>query len=367
MIIAFITSSIGYGGAEKIMNFVTNYLVNKGNTVIIININSVPSYVREYEQCFNERIKIITLKTKKKNKHFSRIRQIVDIVREYKVNVMVAFTMFPNFYAKIASWFTGIPSIMSERGDPSVTFSKTLKDAIVYFVINKSDGGVFQTKEASNFYTKGLQNRATIIPNPIFLPDISMLSFKPIKEREKSIVSVGRFQNIQKRYDIMLKAFELFSRNHPDYILKLYGSGDDEKQIMNWINELNLSEKVKLMGVVKTPITKICNDGIFIITSDYEGIPNALLEAMAIGLPVVATDCNPGGAKMLIESGVNGQIVPKGDYNSIADALDRYANDYDFADFCGNNAKDVLCKYSPSIIGEHWNLYIEQVVNKKRK
>ena len=362
MNVLFVTNSIGYGGAEKMMSFVANYLSKKKYTIIILNLNAVPNYVNRYTQKFDNNIKIITLDKANYNKHVFCIRHIISTIRKFHIDVIVAFTMFPNFYAKIASLFTGVPSIMSERGDPYITFTKSLKDRIIYWVITASKGGVFQTKEASLFYTKNLRKRSKVIPNPIEGVEIPSVL---IQNRQKTVVSVGRFKNVQKRYDIMLKAFWKFSQCHSDYILKLYGSGEDENLIREWVDKLNLSDKVVFMGVIKNPMNYIYNDGIFIITSDYEGIPNALLEAMAVGLPVVTTDCSPGGARLLVQNGENGQIVPLADVDAIANALARYVEDAGFAAHCGNNARRVLQTYSPSVIGDLWVSYIKKIANKE--
>lgn len=364
MNIVFITSSIGYGGAEKIMSFVADFLSKNGHSVVVLNLNAVPVYVNEYTQSFNDNIKVILLEKCNRNKHRFRIQNIISVVKEYKADIMVAFTMFPNFYAEIVALLTGIPAIMSERGNPYITFSKSLKDRIIYNIINQSKGGVFQTKEASLFYGKRLRKRSIVIPNPISLKNTTIPNI-PIQDRRKTVVSVGRFQNVQKRYDVMLKAFQRFSQRYPDYTLKLYGSGEDEVLIRNWINELNISDKVELPGAIKNPIEHIYKDGIFVITSDYEGIPNALLEAMAVGLPVVATDCSPGGARLLIQDGENGQIVPTGDCEAVATALSLYADDAEFAERCGNNARQVLQTFAPSVIGRQWESYIIKIANKK--
>ena len=359
MNILFITISIGYGGAEKMMNFVTNTLVSKGNSVTILNLNTIPQDISQHKQHFNPAIKIINLGVPKKNRHLVFITNICSFVKKNKVDVILAFTMFPNFYAKIASWITGVPSIMSERGDPNRTFGKGLKDRFMRFVINRSSGAVFQTKDASLFYSKKLQGRGAVIPNPIFKTD-NDIPVVTAKNRLKTVVSVGRFQNIQKRMDVMLKAFQVFSISHPEYILKMYGSGELE-YVKEMVRSLGIEDKVHLMGVVQNPMSKIYNDGIFVITSDYEGIPNALLEAMSVGLPVVSTDCSPGGAKLLIHNNENGLLAERGDYMSVANALSRFAEDADLLDRCSSNAVKVLDRFAPHKIGEMWIEYIASV------
>ena len=160
----------------------------------------------------------------------------------------------------------------------------------------------------------------------------------------------------------MLDAFKLFSDIHPDYVLKLYGAGMDEDQIKQWVIDKGLSEKVKFMGLTTTPMQDIAQDGMFIITSDYEGISNSLLEAMAVGLPCVSTDHTPGGARLLIQDGVNGLLAPIANAEKLADAMCKFAENDDLAKACGNEAKKVVERFAPSKIIDMWEEYINKIV-----
>lgn len=271
--------------------------------------------------------------------------------------------MFPNFYAKVASIFTGVPSIMTERGDPYVTITNGIKDKILLKFINSSKGAVFQTKGASEFYSKRLQERGTVIPNAIFLT-VKENSEKRLVDRDKTVVYVGRFQNIQKRMDVLLRGFKLFLNNHPDYILKMYGSGETD-YVKSLISDLGIEDSVKLMGAVKNPMSKIMNDGMYVLTSDYEGIPNSLLEAMAIGLPCISTDCTPGGARLLIQDGINGQLIPRDDPKVLCDAMSKFAYDRLFAQNCGKEAQKVLERFSKDKIGKMWVDYITKIAGSR--
>lgn len=359
MRVLFLTNSIGYGGAEKIMNFVTHSLSEAGHDVTIFNIDAVPTDIAQVKQSIDAKIRIVNRKHDNGNRHISIIKQVCSIIRSNKIDLMIAFTMFPNFYAKIASLITGVPSIMSERGNPYITFTDSFKDKILKFFINRSRGAVFQTKEASLFYSKALRNRGIVIPNPISVRGNEIPQVLA-HQRDKTIVSVGRLQNSQKRMDIMLNAFSIFHKQHPDYTLIMYGSGEDN-YVRALSEKLGIEDKVILKGAVENPMQKIYRDGIFLITSDFEGIPNALLEAMAAGLPVVSTDCSPGGARLLIQNEENGLIVPRGDIDAVAKALSRFAEDEQLADYCSNNARKVVSRFSPSLISQKWLEYINTI------
>ena len=363
--VLFVTSSLGFGGAEKMLTYVAGQLAERGHVCGIINLNLVPEYVNAQRQNVNDKIKIYEIGKTLKKKNRTIIKTIVKVAKEFKAGILVGFLGYPNMYAKIAGSILGIPSIMSERGDPFRTENLSLKNKISNFIINKSKGGVFQTDGAKAFYGKGLQKRGIVIPNPIFVKgQIPNIQFE---DREKTVVSVGRFDNEQKRYDVMLKAFKLFNKEHPEYKLRLYGEGPAEKDIKKWIEELELSNSVELMGLTKNSMQDMVRCGMFLITSDYEGISNSLLEAMAVGLPCVSTDHTPGGARLLIEHGQNGLLAPIGDFEKLAECMCAFAEDEILARNCGEKAKEVLIRFSPEKIIDQWEEYILRLCKKGKK
>lgn len=365
MRVVFITNSVGFGGAEKMLAFVANGLAVRGHNVAIVNFSSEGgAYINEYEQSFKKNIDIYTYHRKYIGKinHIHKIFYVKRIVLQYKADVMVCFTRYPSFVGKIIHWLTGIPSIMSERGNPYVTIDKkNLFSLFSLFVINQSSGGVFQITGASEFYSKRLQKKSVVIPNPIFINN--QLKDVVFAEREKSVVSVGRLDNFQKRYDVMIKAFSIFWKKHPEWILKLYGLGHDENLIREWCKNEGVHENVRFMGLTKQPMSDICRDGIFLITSDYEGISNSLLEAMAVGLPCVSTDSEPGGARMLINNMSNGLLAPVRNPEMIAEAISFFADNPSIAEDCGKKAKDVIKRFDKEVILNKWEAYIAKVIS----
>ncbi len=357
----FVTNSLGFGGAEKMLVFVANALSRRGYTCTIINLDSLPEYVNEHRQTIDANVKVYAAKDvpSGQNKHIFRIKYIQNVALEVNADVLIGFTNFPNLYATIVGKLLHIPSIMSERGDPARTNGKSLKDRMITFLINRANGGVFQTDGAMAFYGKGLQKRGQVIPNPIFLKgEIPVVKYQ---DREKTVVSVGRLDNWQKRLDVMLQAFKQFHKNHPEYILKLYGRGAQENVIRQWAVELGISEYVRFMGLTTQPMQDIAKDGMFLITSDFEGISNSLLEAMAVGLPCVSTDHTPGGARMLIQDHENGLLAPIGDAQALAQALNEFADHPKLAEKCSKNARDVIERFDPNKIIDMWENYIEKV------
>lgn len=356
---------MSFGGAAKMLCFVAEELCKRGHNVSICNLKTTCD-VTNHERVVDDRIKVHTVAKPENGENINkyRISEIKRIAKECKADVIIGFTEYPNMYAKIVSKLLGIPSIMSERGDPSKFLGKDLKSKLSLFLINRSKGGVFQTGGAKDFYGKGLQKRGMVIPNPIFIkgeiPDVNY------EDREKSVVSVGRLDNDQKRYDVMLDAFKIFSEKHPEYVLKLYGRGSDEEQIKAWAVERGIEDKVKFMGLTSQPMQDIAKDGMFLITSDYEGISNSLLEAMAVGLPCVSTDHTPGGARLLIQDHENGLLAPMQDAEGLARAMCEFAENADLAKSCGEKAKEVTTRFAPDKIIDTWEQYILKVIKGRK-
>lgn len=351
--ILFITPSLGFAGAAKMLSFVAESLSKRGHRVSVYNLRNTGGE-KIYERTLSDGIQVTVASSRSRKTQLFECRRLA---KEQKADIIIGFTELPNAMAKLVGMSLRIPSIMSERGDPSRTGVGTgWKGKIVLRLINRSKGGVFQTDGAKAFYGKGLRKRGIVIPNPIFIT--GEVPFVPYEEREKSVVSVGRLDNFQKRYDVMLDAFRLFSEKHPEYVLKLYGRGDDEELIQSWVEERGLTDKVRLMGLTKQPMQDTASDGMFLITSDFEGISNSLLEAMAVGLPCVSTDHTPGGARLLITDHENGLLAPIADAKALADAMREYADNPALAAKCGENAKDVVNRFAPHRIIDMWENYI---------
>ena len=358
MNISFVTDCIGYGGAEKMLLFIAKGLYNKGHKVAIINLNNQKGYKLNHVDYSG--IDVYELNTNYKNTFVSNYEYLaftIKSAKQHKSEVIIGFKELANFCAATVGKILRIPSIISERGDPFTSFKNiSLIRKIKLKIINSASGAVFQTKDAGAFYSKKLESKSTIIPNPIWKnKDIKSIDYYNLP---KEIIYMGRLDNRQKRLDVLLESFRIFNKTHAEYILKIYGSGPDKTFIENKIKEYNIQDKVNMMGASMSPLQDLSNSGIFVITSDYEGISNSLLEAMAVGLPVVSTDHSPGGARFLIKDHENGIIVPLGNSELISKALCEFADNPELAKYCGNNAMYVLDEFSPNVIVDKWEQYV---------
>jgi glycosyltransferase involved in cell wall biosynthesis len=295
------------------------------------------------------------------------IKALHKTVRQVKPDVFVSFLDSVGcVYVPIGSALTKSKFVVSERVDPYSYGGKKAK--VRFSFIKKADGVVFQTAGAQEFFKdyKKIYDHSTVIPNPVVLGENVMAMQKMIPdflEREKKIVTLGRLSLTQKRQDVLLDAFKIFHQGFPDYQLVIYGEGEHRAQIQKMIEDRNLTDSVFLAGRTEHAEEAIFHAAAFVLSSDFEGIPNALIEAMSIGVPSVSTDCSPGGAALLIRDGENGFLVPRGDAKAIAEKLSVLVDDAEIATRFSRNSLLIAEEFSEEIIADKWETFFKNIVN----
>ena len=359
MKIIFNMSSMNKGGAERVVSNLSNYFANT-NEVIIISTSNSDS---EYE--LNEKIKYIKLDNKKKSKLFflknvKRIFKLRKILKIQKPDIVVSMLPNPTYRLMVAKVFLNVKTIISVRNDPNKEYNNFFKKILTKFLYSKANGFIFQTPDAQKWFPDKIQQKSTVIPNPINEKFIG----EPFKgTREKTIVTVGRLTE-QKNHQLLIDAFSEVSKKHDDYTLKIYGEGNLKDKLTAQIDSLNLTDKVKLMGQTDNVKEAIYKAGMFVLSSDYEGMPNALMEAMALGIPSISTDCPIGGPKFLIKNNENGILFPVKDKNSLVKAINTLIEDREFAKKIGQEANKICDSLNPQKINKTWEEYIKQIIAK---
>lgn len=358
--VTFCIPSLGSGGAERVISILANKFVEKGHEVSIILLS--------HELCvypLSEKITIECLKCDDDaslpyiKRYPLRLKKIRNAVKKLSPDVVISFMSETNIDVCFALRGMKIPVIVSERNDPKIDPASKIKQLMRKIAYRKPKGFVFQTPDAQAFFSKKIQKKSKIILNPLtgVLPE-------PFDgEREKRIVAVGRL-NKQKNFPLLIDAFSEFVKNHPEFVLEIYGEGVLEEQIKKYIEEKQLAEKVILKGFCKDVHEKTLSAEMFVMSSDFEGMPNALLEALAIGLPCISTDCPCGGPRMLITPYENGILVPIKDNEKMYEAMLYMAENPDKAKEMSINAVKVRERADVETITKEWidfvNLYKEK-------
>lgn len=355
MNIIFVTGTLSGGGAERVLSLISTNLANKGYSVSIISlVQGEGKYfyshhikLFKYNEIAEGHLKNLLLKAK-------YIREIA--VRE-QADVIIAFMTGASIVAILGTMFSKIPVIACERNNPRTVPSDQSSRILRKLLFPLAEGFVFQTEDAKNFFPKRIRNKGIIIPNPLnpALPE----HFN--QARRKRIVSVGRLENA-KNYTMAIKAFAKFHNTHKDYVYDIYGKGSREEELRKLVFELGLQESVNFKGFSTSIYEEILDAQMFVLSSDFEGMPNALMEAMALGIPSISTDHPIGGARAIIENGKNGILVPVGDIDDLAAKMLLVADNYDFAKKLSVNAAQIRESLSIEKIANLWEDYLNSVV-----
>ena len=291
--------------------------------------------------------------------YHKEIKALKKVLKDREDATVVAFLQPTIPMVLLAGKKTKNKIIVSERGDPK----RQMKHRYGYNFIKKyyerADKVVFQTKDAKNTYPANISAKGTVIFNPIKenLPE-------PYKgERNKNITTFCRI-SYQKNLPVLVKAFADVHKKFSDYRLRIIGNtqnADDEKALKetkDLIEELNIKDFVDFEPFSLDVHSEIIKDAVYVNSSDYEGMSNAMLEAMAIGMPVVCTDCPIGGAAAVINNGENGLLVPVGDAEGLAEAIKKVVSDKDLSEKLSDNAQKIREELSLPNIAKKWmNLF----------
>lgn len=342
---------INYGGVNKMFLWLGNTFAESGYDVTFCCIHD-----KKRAEKISSKAKSIELGIPAHNnylrKHtsylFHSTVQLRKVLKDGNYDYVFNFDGLAFYVLLFLRRFHSFQFVVSERADPNYNQSKlaSLKRRLYQF----ADILVCQTEGAKSFFSLKTQKKSVVIPNPIEIP----MEQWDIKSTSKQVAQAARLHIWQKRQDVLLKAFSIFSKTHTDYILNIYGDGPDDKQLKEMAMELGLGNSVIFHGNTTNVREKLLKNEIFVLTSDFEGMPNALMEAMALGMPVISTKCSPGGAEALIHDEEDGILTDCGDEKGIADALCKYADNQQIEERYGKQARQTMKRYNPKEIIKLW-------------
>lgn len=364
MKIISIIPQLNYSGAPKMIAWVSNQLSKNGNEVTLITLFS-----NILEQKLDKNVNCISLNVNRSKSRIGRntvqmfylIKKIKEIIDDFNPDCILSFLDASGYFLLWTNRFfwrkRSIKMIISERADPYT--HSGLSSFIKHKWMKYADVIVFQTEGARKYYPKIIQKKGVVIPNPV----VSEKKYEPVvyKDRKDQIVTAGRLFIEQKRQDLLLDAFEIVSQKHPEVNLVIYGDGEDLENIRDLIKIKKLNN-VYLPGSVQNVKELIRDNKVFVLTSDYEGIPNSLIEAMEVGMPCVATDCSPGGAKTLIQDGINGFVVPRNNPEEIARKIILLLENESLSNSMAREAVKICDVFSEANIAAAWNREINKCV-----
>lgn len=377
--------TLSVGGAERHASSIANYLNDNGFNVVILLLDD-----NTIDYNLSEGVQVIALsdikcKTKKsikqsilfktselfcknqylyldrfyyyKNTYSNKLEHFFRNQDDINNSVIISFMPTPNISASIAKKNMKYKLILGEFNSPHLEFSPDAPENKLkrkYFP--KAGGFVFQTEEQRSFYTFLPNVKKVIIPNPI--EDITTQPYKGV--RRKEIVNFCRLVPV-KNIPLLVEAFAKLSKEYPDYNLTVYGEGWHEKAIKRSISEFGVEDKVFVKPFAKNVLDLVRDSAMFVTSSDREGISNSMLEAMAIGLPVISTDCPAGGARMVIKPYENGILVPVRDSEAMYKAMKYMIDNPNEAEKMGQNAVEIRNTLEKNKILKQWLSFVNEI------
>lgn len=248
--------------------------------------------------------------------------------------------------------------IISERSSQDEINGRTM-DAFIRLLYKRADHMVFQSFDVCDWYKQTYGINGSVIFNPIKenLP-------QPYEgERQKKIVNFCRISSV-KNLPLLMKSFSRFLHEHPEYELYIYGDVDESakeygNKIIEELSLLPCKEKIHISPAIYNIHDIVKDYAMFVSSSDYEGMSNSMIEAMAIGLPTICTDCPAGGARAVIKDHENGLLVPIKDEIALCNAMSEIAANPDLANSLSSAASVIRYKQSADTIAQKWLSLIE--------
>ena len=357
MNILFYASRLRYGGGEKVRNWLAKVLSENGHCVYFATSEMTNNYFLDLEIAgLKDIVKVIEYKPAlKKTNLIKYYNHIKHIYKKYGINVIIYFG--GSLIEQVVAKRCGVKIILSER---FYNGFRPLKSRILKQIQYRiADGYVFQTPEASQVYGTRAEQLGVVIPNPIIdkLPDPQYDNLR------KEIVTAGRLMP-QKDHMTLIDAFALFHKKHSEYKLIIYGSGPLKEKLEDRIRSLGLAEVAFIISG-KTNISELERGAeLFVLSSLAEGMPNALIEAMSIGVQCISTDCPIYGSRMLITDKQNGFLVPVKDVNALSEAMCFAVQNAETADMIRHNAVKIRQTLDENLIAKSWLNYISSITGR---
>lgn len=304
--ILFVTGGLGRGGAQRVMSLLADEYVKAGWSVHM-------AMLLENEVGYQINSEIILHDLVRKGSYVKNVagwlwdlRKLIQIEHP---NVVLSFVGRINILTMLAGRGLGIPIVVSERNDPAHDRRSSFEIKLCRYFYGKADLVVFQTKYQKAFYGKRCEHNGVIIGNPIAADVYGG------EHPNKDIISVGKLMN-QKNHPMLIRAFATIADQYPEKSVHIFGSGGLKTELQSLIDQLGMSGRIILEGNSDRMIELLHEYQYFVMTSDYEGLSNALLEAMMSGMTCISTAWS--GVEDVIRDGENGYLVPVGDVDELS-------------------------------------------------
>lgn len=385
MKIAMFAGSLTRGGTERVVVTLAENFIKRGHEVLVVTPIKAEN---EYEISPSIKRIISDLTPDEMGGRigniFKRWKKLENIWRTEKTDVILSFIGRNNFSALISARRVDIPVAVAVRADPKMEYCSAKDRIMMKLLYPKAAAVILQTHDSETFFPNNVRKLSVILKNPInpaFFEDYSGSATDGSTDTAGSatdgttggngnstdtaagphrIVSVGRIDE-NKNHRMLINAFNSIKDDIPEYSLEIIGEGELRNELKALVKSLDIEDRVSLPGSCDNVAKKIYGADLFVLCSDTEGVPNTLLEAMALGIPAISTDCPCGGPKDIIVPGKNGFLVPVGDAQSLADCMYKVLGDEELRKSISLSAKKTASEFSEDKVVEEWLALVEKL------
>jgi GalNAc-alpha-(1->4)-GalNAc-alpha-(1->3)-diNAcBac-PP-undecaprenol alpha-1,4-N-acetyl-D-galactosaminyltransferase len=348
-LILFVIPSLKTGGAERVVSHMANYWVAQGKKVSILTFDK--DYTPAYDLLPTIQLYPTDIYKPSKNKldalknSLRRLKILRGYFRQLQPEVVISFTDDANVLCSLAAvGKRRFRLILADRAHPLLFNPRPIWHFLKKMTYRLADVLVVQTAAVAQYY-RGFNVPIAVIPNPLPKPQKSVESYE-----NQRIIAVGRLVK-EKNFELLIRAFARVAT--PNWEVHILGEGNERAHLTQLIAEKGLEKQVLLRGRSDTVLSDLTHASVYVLSSRTEGFPNALIEAMSVGLACISTDC-PSGPSEIIETGQNGLLVPNDDETALAFALEKLINSVEIRKKMGKNAHLITEKLSLPKIMAAW-------------
>jgi glycosyltransferase involved in cell wall biosynthesis len=368
MKLTLISSSLNVGGAERVISIMANYWVAKGWEITILTFDDGS------EQAFydlDHRIDLrplgiesqddYTISVSSARKHFHRVQTLKQAIIASHPDLVISFVNTTNIMTLLACWGLNLKTIVSEHVHPAFGQLSKNTQLLQLLTYRQADLITVQTHAALSFFPTN-QYKTTVIPNPVSIP-ISEPIQSQLYTDDRHLLAIGKLVP-QKGFDLLITAFAQVCEDHPEWTLTILGEGEMRTKLEKLCSKLDLEDRVFMPGVVKNVDAHLRKADIFILSSRFEGFPMTLCEAMACGVPVIASKCL-SGPREIVHDGIDGMLVKSENIAALTIGLHQLMSDPEKRQYFAHHAPKVLDRFGLEPVMAIWHRAIEQVLKAK--
>jgi len=308
-----------------------NYWAEQGHNPTLITLDSVDrDFYPVHHDVRRVGLGLLQKSSSLKQAISGNVRRVIGLRRaisESKPDVVVSFIEKTNILALLSTMKLPIPIVISERIDPRYHDVERLWRFLRWVVYRRAAALVVQTNGLRTWAERFVDRKAVyVISNPLMQQSSAGRGVEQQAGTGRTVVAMGRLVT-QKGFDVLINAFARCASKHSEWNLVIIGEGPELERLEAIADHLNIGSRVRFTGRLTNPLEILSRADLFVLSSRYEGFPNALIEAMACRLPVISSDC-PSGPREIIRDGVDGVLVPPDDITELAAAMGRLMGDW---------------------------------------